>query len=121
MDGSVSDGATFTVVAIADGNASIYLSSGGGFIGGVAHDSIRNAATAMVDLAKRSQPTMTATKSYPLPKCGETTFYVLTDVGVFTASASEQALREHRHPLSPLFYAGQQIVTQYRLLSKGKK
>src|SRR6267378_1323490 len=70
MDSSFKDGGSYTVVAIADGSASIYLSSGGGFIGGVAHENVRKAAKAMVDTAKTFQPKMAATTSYPLPKGG---------------------------------------------------
>jgi hypothetical protein len=121
MDSSFKDGGSYTVVAVADGSASIYLSSGGGFIGGIAHENVRKAAKAMVDTAKTLQPKMVSTSSYPLPKGGEVAFYVLTDAGVFTATAPEQALGQNRHALSPLFYAAQEIVTQYRLINERKK
>ena len=64
---------------------------------------------------------MAATTTYPLPKGGETTFYVLTDAGVFTATAPEQVLGQNRHALFPLFYAAQQVITQYRLIDERKK
>lgn len=108
MDTSFKDGNSYTVLAVADGNASIYLSSGGGFLGGVGHESIRKAAKAMVSTAKTFQPKMALTTSYPLPKGGHTTFYVLTDAGVFTATASQEALGRNQHELSPLFYAAQE-------------
>jgi hypothetical protein len=40
MDWGVTEG-TATAVAFSDGTASVYLSSGGGFIGGASHESIR--------------------------------------------------------------------------------
>src|SRR5262245_46714788 len=40
MDTSYMDGVSYTVLAVADGNASIYLSNGGAFLGGVGHESV---------------------------------------------------------------------------------
>jgi hypothetical protein len=105
-----------TIVALVDGSASIYLSSGGGSIGGIGHESIRKAAIDMVKLASKYLPRMAATKEFPLPKNGQTIFYVLTDSGIFTITAPENDLGENRHFLSPLFYAGQEIISQYRLI-----
>jgi hypothetical protein len=112
---------TATVVALADGTASIYLSSGGGSIGGgQSHDSIRKAAQKMVSVAAEFQPQMQATDTYPLPQRVQVTFYVLTDAGVFTATAPQEELSSHRHPLSRLGDAAQEIITQYRLIQNKK-
>lgn len=119
MDWGVSTG-TATVVAISDGTASIYLSSGGGSIGGGQSDeSIHKAAQKMVSVAAEFQPQMMrATDVDTLPQRGQVVFYVLTDAGVFTASASEVELSSHRHPLSKLGDAAQEIITQSRLTRK---
>jgi hypothetical protein len=115
MDWGVTEGLA-TAVALSDGTASIYLSSGGGYIGGQAHDSIRRVAQTTVEIAAEFQPQMQATSTFPLPKQGEVIFYILTDSGVFTASVPEQELRTHRHPLWKLGDAVQAIITQYRQL-----
>jgi hypothetical protein len=115
MDWGVTAG-TATVVAFSDGNASVYLSSGGGFIGGSSHESIRKAAQKMVAIAAAFQPDAIATTTYPLPRHAQVVFYFLTDAGVFTANAPEEELSSHRHPLSKLGDAGQNIITQYRLI-----
>jgi len=107
-----------TVIALSDGNASIYLSSGGGSIGGIGHAGIRKAAQEMVALAAQFLPQMETTTTYPLPTNGQTIFYILTDAGVFTANAAEVDLGEQRHALSGLFYAGQDVLTQYRLIEE---
>jgi len=114
MDFGVTQG-TATVVAFSDGHASIYLSSGGGFLGGAeSHDSIRNAAKRMVAIAAECQPQAHPTKSYPVPERGGVIFYFLTDSGVFTAAASEDDLSTHRHSMSKLGDAAQEVITQYQ-------
>ncbi len=107
-----------TIVTFSDGSASIYLSSGGGFIGGIGHESVRRAAQAFVSAAGKFQPQMTAAKDFPEPTLGQAVFYIRTDEGLFSSSAPEKALGEGKHPLSPLFYAGQEVITQYRLLDQ---
>jgi hypothetical protein len=120
MDWGMTEGSA-TVVAIADGTASIYLSSGGGSIGGgQSHDSIRQAAMRAVSVAAEFQPEMRRVTSYPLPGSGEVVFYVLTDAGVFSASASEKELSAHRPRLSKLGDALQEIMTQYCLIQTAK-
>ena len=110
--------ATATVVAISDGTASIYLSNGGGYIGGgQRQESIRQAAYNMLAVARQFQPlmdAMNATQNFPLPESDQIVFYVLTDAGVFTASAPERELTG-KHWLTNLYAAGQEIITQYRL------
>ena len=118
MDWGIPAGSA-TVVAMADGNASVYLSGGGGFIGGSqSHETIRAAAKKTVEIAEEVQPLMRATTSYPLPQRGQVTFYLLTDAGVFTASAPDEDLRSHRSPLYKLGDAAQTIITEYRLIQQ---
>jgi len=63
---------------------------------------------------------MRATNSYPLTQSGQEIFYVLTDAGVFTASAYQEELSSHRHPLSKLGDAAQEVFTEYRLIQQPK-
>ena len=118
MDWGITD-ATATIVALSDGNASVYLSSGGGYIGGQAHASIRDAARQAVVTARACQTMMEATSAYPLPERGELIFYALTDGGVFATKAAETDVRRPDHPLAALGNAMQNIITQYRLIESG--
>jgi hypothetical protein len=112
---------TATVAAYVDGTASIYLSSGGGYLGGgQSHESIRNAAMRTVEIARELKPLMQPTTTYPLPQSGQVTFYVRTDAGVVTATVPEDELRNHRSPLSKLGDSAQTIVTEYRLMQENK-
>ncbi|MEO6788544.1 MAG: hypothetical protein ABI318_20680 [Chthoniobacteraceae bacterium] len=108
-------GGIATVVAFNDGNASIYLSSGGGWIGGSGVDGVKKAAEHLFVVAPKFQPLAKLTKEFPLPKDGETIFHLLTDSGVFTLSAPTNDLGEQRHRWSPLFNAAQDIITQFQL------
>ena len=120
MDWGRQDGVT-TVVAIADGSASVYLSKGGGSIGGgQSHDSIRNAALKMVQLAGDVQPLMQHTTEYPLPQRGQVNFYAVTDTGVFTSSVPEESLNNGGSPFGNLSDAGEMIITEYRRIEREK-
>lgn len=110
-------GAT-TIIAVADGSASVYPSSGAASIGGgQSHESIRNAALKTVELAAAAQPLMHLTTQFPLATRGQVSFYVVTDSGVFTAAASQEDLNGNRSPFSALSAAAQSIVAEYRRLA----
>lgn len=120
MDWGIPAG-TATVAAFADGTASVYLSSGGGYLGGgQAHESIRNAAIKTLEIAGEMKPLMQLTTTFPLPQRGQVTFYVRTNGGVLTATAPEDDLRSHRSPLYKLGDSAQAIITEYRLTQEQK-
>ncbi len=115
MDWHVDRG-TVTVVAAADGSASLYLSSGGGYIGGGQKiPALREAALYAVTLANSLRLHFEATESSALPAFGDVTFYLTTGDGLFTAVAPEAKLRAGTVPLAVLGGAMQKIVTEYRL------
>jgi hypothetical protein len=113
MDWGVGNG-TVTAVAFADGSASVYLSGGGGFIGGQGNESIRNAAIRAVAVANESKGAGRPTSSFPRPHEGEVFFYFRTESGVLTATASEADLRTGQGGLAPLGNAVQEVITEYR-------
>ena len=120
MDWGVDRG-TATVMALSDGSASIYLSGGGGYIGGQNQEAVKGAALKAIEVAREYAHQMQKTTEYNLPVAGEVIFYVLTDSGVFTASAKEVELRNQEHALGKLGNAMQDVVTQYRILEEYKK
>lgn len=113
--------AAATLVALGDGTASLYFSSGGGVIGGGPHPSINAAARHLVELAGRNSSRMKPTSEFPLPGSGDTTFYVLTTNGVLRADAREETLGGGAHPLSELFFAGHEVITGLREVSEERK
>ena len=103
-----------TLACFADGDASLYYQTGGGMRGGIAHESVRQAAQAFIALAKDALSKMIKTTSQPLPGADRVRFYVLTSQGTYTTETDRQALGETQGPLSALFYAGQEVVAQMR-------
>ncbi len=116
MDVRDTDGSSFTVVAFEDGTASIYLSSGGGFIGGSqSHESIKNAGLNMLSTAASTLESMAIVQSHPLPDKGHTSFFVVMDAGTYSTTARIEGVEGSKHPLYRLYAAGQEVITQYRL------
>ncbi|HWA01249.1 MAG TPA: hypothetical protein VG841_13140 [Caulobacterales bacterium] len=106
--------AAVSLFSAADGAASLCFSNGGGMIGAGEHQSVAAAAKKFVQAAGLHRHDMGAATEFPLPEPGETRFCVLTATGVLTAAAPEEALGRRRHPLWPLFYAGQDVLTAMR-------
>ena len=73
MDWGVKTG-TVTAVAMSDGGASIYLSRGGGSLGGVGQEAIRNAAKKAVNLASAVQGQMEEKKHFPFQQWARSGF-----------------------------------------------
>ncbi|MDT8067696.1 MAG: hypothetical protein ROO76_05960 [Terriglobia bacterium] len=120
MDWGVPAG-TATVMALSDGSASIYLSSGGGYIGGQKEESVRRATLEAIEVAREYPSQMRKTTDYVLPATGEVIFYLMSDTGVFMATEREVELHNPSHSLAKLGNAMQNIVTQYRILEDYKK
>ncbi|MEO8206488.1 MAG: hypothetical protein ABI615_09930 [Chthoniobacterales bacterium] len=110
---------TFLLFALGNGKASVRFSDGGASTDGEGSEAIREAAQAMVALAAEFQPLATMVRNFAPPKSGQSVFYLLTTSGVFSVRALDDDLEEHRHAWSPLFYAGHEVINQYRLLEKG--
>lgn len=113
--------ATATLVAVADGAASLYFSNGGGIIGTGEHKGPRAAGAKLLSVAEHHLPHLTKAASTPLPKVGNTTFYVVTPQGTLTATAQEQNLAEGRSQFSDLFIASQNLITQIRLIEEARE
>jgi hypothetical protein len=118
MDWGIEKGAV-TVVAYSNGAASIYFSTGGGFIGGEQHSTVREAAKKMVTAAIECQQYGQPEKDRSLPAQDKIRFYFLTDAGVLAANDSVEALSTKKSPMGMLGDAVQNLITQYRLIGDG--
>jgi hypothetical protein len=112
--------ATASVMSVVTGDASIYISTGGGVLGGVGHESVRKAAKAFVEESAKYSSTFQATSDFPYPRPGSVRFFLRTPEGVLVSQeVPESELANGNHPLSKLFFAGQEVITQLRESSPG--
>jgi hypothetical protein len=107
-----------TVVGLADGTASLYLTSGGGVLGAGARADVRSAAIRLCETAAGLAEGTTLTSTFPRPHAGGVRFYLLTDTGVRTVETDEETLRGRKHRLSPLYAAGQSVISALRDATK---
>ena len=110
-----------TLAAFADGDARLYYKTGGGMVGGISHQTVRQAAQEFVGLSRKVLGRMTKTTEYPLPEPDRVRFYVLTPRGVFTTETDRQRLGETASDLSTLFRSGQEVVTQMRQVQETRE
>jgi hypothetical protein len=101
-----------TVVALADGTASLYISAGGAVTGGKAYGPARVAAMRLCDQAADGLGDLLPAHEFPAPAKGRVRFYVLTDGGVRTAEGdlARGAKDGGRDLLGPLDEAGDALV-----------
>ena len=113
-----------SLVTFIDGSTSLYFSNGGGIIGAGDCDLVKTASKDFLATADQFLSYAHPVNDFPLPQVGHVTFYLKTFDGVLSCSALELELGENRNVLSPLFYAGQDVISRLReqeLLKNSKK
>jgi hypothetical protein len=99
-----------TVVALADGTASMYLSTGGSAVGGNAYEPAREAALKLCAQAADLLGDTTPAHDFPPPAQGRVRFYVLSDGGVRTAEDDVLPRADAGDALAPLLAAGDAVL-----------
>ena len=116
MDIGLGNGSATIVSSIA-GDGSMYTSTGGGIIGGINHETVRKASIKFVQVAKDYVEKAKLVSSYPLPSGDNVIFYLITPSGVYaTAEANPDTLAKGDQELSSLFVAGNDVITELRLI-----
>lgn len=113
--------AVVTLVSLADGTTSLYFSNGGGMIGGGGYETVAQASKSFVIAAESFYQKMMLTDSFPSPDIGRVKFYILTYSGIYTIDIDLNELLDQKHELTPLFYYGHEVITQFRLIQEQKK
>lgn len=111
-------GATASTVAYQTGDASLYLSSGGGVIGGGQHQKVKNAAIQFVSLAQTFLDNTIKTETTPLPSTNEVKFYLLTNKGVFVGQEQMKNFENNSSSWLKLFEEGNNVLTELRKVSE---
>ena len=110
---------TATLVAIADGTVSFYTSSGSGVIGAGEHEAVRAAADRFLEEASDASVFLRAVADVPnTPAPGNVGIHVRTFDATLSAELPEVTLQRGRHELAPYYAAGQDLLTEVRLLSE---
>ena len=108
---------TATVVALRDGTASLYLSSGGGIIGGESHEGVRQAVAALLSAAEDAGSQFAPSSPQALPRTGHVRFYVHGRAGLLASpEIADTQLTSGSAPLSPLFLTVNALITQFRAI-----
>ena len=113
-----------TFACFRDGTVSLYLSTGGGVIGGGQHESVRSACFEMLSITNEYAADYIAAcervSAFPLPGNGEVFFYLVTAIGVYQARCQEDALVEQRDPFSALFNNCHAVMTEVREIEQDR-
>lgn len=108
-----------SLVALADGSVSVYLSDGEGVIGCGLHPDVRTAAAKMLQVAGRATAQCLPVHTYPMPETDQVRFYLLTDRGVLGSMAWRAELDDGAVDLAELYYAGHSVIGMVELLGAG--
>ncbi|MBL7829785.1 MAG: hypothetical protein JNK41_02060 [Saprospiraceae bacterium] len=111
-------GATATTVSYQTGDASLYLSTGGGVISGGQHQNVNSAAKQFVSLAQTFLNKTTKTETTPLPSTDEVRFYLLTNKGVFVGQEQMKNFENNSSAWLKLFEEGNNVLTELRKTSE---
>jgi hypothetical protein len=112
------DGASFTLVCLADGTTSLYFSTGGGLIGGGEHESVAAVTRILLEIAEQTLPELAASTETALPQRGRVVLRAMTYAGPQVAEAGVDELRLGAGPLSKLYDACHDVVTELRLVGE---
>jgi hypothetical protein len=119
MDWDLPEG-TVTLISFVSGDASLYLSSGGGVIGGVGHDNVKQAAIAFIYKAEKYLSKTTKTETTPLPDKDGVRFYLLTNKGKFVGQEQMKNFENNSSEWLDLFEEGNKVITELHKVTPDK-
>ena len=109
-----------TLVAFSTGDASVYLKSAQIYIGGFAYPAIHSLAKEMISSAQKLLSETSRTENFALPDSSLIQFSFLTNNGIFVHQETEESIDKNQTQWTSLFFKGNQIITEYRLLTQNK-
>jgi hypothetical protein len=109
-----------TIVVFSTGDASVYLKSGQIFIGGYAYPVIQSLAKEMILSAQKLLSETSKTENIALPDSSLIQFSFLANNGIFVHHETVESIDKNQTQWTPLFYKGNQIITEYRLITQNK-
>ena len=107
-----------TLIVVADGTVSMYTSAGGGIIGVGPHEGPKRVSGELLQFAPRFSSYCKQTTVFPLPKPGNTRFYLMGPEAVVTEEVNSEELGNGKHVLSPLFRKCHELLSEIRLVDE---
>ena len=119
MDWDIGDGIA-TLVAYKTGDASLYLSSGGGVIGGGQSHYVNTAAKTLVKEATLYFDKSKVMYAIPLPDKDSIRFYFLTAKGKYCIHEQMKNISNNTSPYVDFFDKANNLITELRKMVKDK-
>ena len=112
------EGTTVTTISYQTGDASMYLSTGGGVIGGGTHKNVNRAAKSFVNTAQTYLDKAVKTETTKVPEKNFVYFYLLTNKGIYKGQDEMKNFESNTSKWKSLFEAGNQVITELRLTTE---
>jgi hypothetical protein len=107
-------GGIATLVTLKSGDTSLYLDSGGGIIGGFAHDSVKKVASRLLEQGQRDIQISTRIVGIPSPLEGTVRFFFLTTAGTWAGQDSASNVENGSSPWTKCFARANDVITELR-------
>lgn len=109
--------ATSTIVSFATGDASMYYSTGGGWLGGYGVEKVNSASKQFVIAAGEYVEKLKKVSEYPMPPVGYVRFYIITPQGVYgSGDVDSDTLTKDGIDFSTLNDAAQYLIYEISLV-----
>ena len=108
---------TASVISFLTGDTSLYLSSGGGFIGAGQHEEVREMVAKKVEEFQKYLSQAEKIVEPKLPEDGKVNFNFLTKNGIYSSTENITNLENGKSKLAELFIEVNEIITEIRLKS----
>lgn len=119
MDWDLGDG-IMTLASYETGDASMYLSSGGGVIGGGQHENVNKASKEFVSMAQNYLDKSSKADTTTLPDKDCFKFYFLTNKGKFFTQENIANIENNSSKWLGLFENANKLITELRLITEKK-
>ena len=119
MEWDITD-AIISVVTFQTGDASMYISTGQIFMGGFAHETVKNSTKQLVENGQEYLKLAKPTTETPHPDKGCVRFYFLTNKGKFYIQDTVENIENNKSSLTKLFELGNNVITEYRKVTDDK-
>jgi hypothetical protein len=109
-----------SLIALADGSVSLYVSDGNGCVGCGAHRDVRFAAADLLQVAQSGVDLATPTEDRAYPPPGSVQFYFLSFDGLRAVQVRLEELNQIDAQLSVLYFAAQRVANLIERVGAGQ-